>query len=107
MSLAIDDFGTGYSSLSYLKLFPLDRLKLDRSFVSDIEHDPNDAMICAATVGLAHSLHLELIAEGVESGAQRAFLCELGCDLLQGYYFHRPMPASAFESMLELQHTDA
>ncbi|WP_158640300.1 putative bifunctional diguanylate cyclase/phosphodiesterase [Pseudothauera hydrothermalis] len=104
VSLAIDDFGTGYSSLSYLKLFPLDRLKLDRSFVSDIEHDPNDAMICAATVGLAHSLHLELIAEGVESSAQHAFLCELGCDLLQGYYFHRPMPASAFERLLAPQH---
>ncbi|MDX5409936.1 MAG: EAL domain-containing protein [Thauera sp.] len=107
VSLAIDDFGTGYSSLSYLKLFPLDRLKLDRGFVSDIERDPNDAMICAATVGLAHSLRLELVAEGVESGAQHAFLCELGCDLLQGYHFHRPMPAGAFVVLLEHQHAPA
>ncbi|WP_168735188.1 putative bifunctional diguanylate cyclase/phosphodiesterase [Pseudothauera rhizosphaerae] len=103
VSLAIDDFGTGYSSLAYLKLFPLDRLKLDRAFVSDIENDPNDASICAATVSLAHSLHLELVAEGVETAAQHAFLHELGCDLLQGYHFHKPMPAGAFVVLLEHQ----
>ncbi|THF66301.1 EAL domain-containing protein [Pseudothauera nasutitermitis] len=103
VSLAIDDFGTGYSSLAYLKLFPLDRLKLDQTFVRDIEHDPNDASICAATVGLAHSLRLELVAEGVETRAQHAFLRDLGCDLLQGYLFHRPMPAGAFAVLLEHQ----
>jgi diguanylate cyclase len=105
VSLAIDDFGTGYSSLAYLKLFPLDRLKLDRTFVRDIEHDPNDASICSATVGLAHSLRLELVAEGVETPAQHEFLRDLGCNLLQGYLFHRPMPAGAFLVLLEHQYT--
>lgn len=100
VSLAIDDFGTGYSSLAYLKMFPIDRLKLDRTFVSDIDSDPNDASICAATVSLAHGLKLELVAEGVENAAQHGFLRELGCDLLQGYLFYRPLPAADFRALL-------
>ncbi|MDO9600319.1 MAG: EAL domain-containing protein [Azoarcus sp.] len=100
VSLAIDDFGTGYSSLAYLKLFPIDRLKLDRAFVSDIESDSNDASICAATAGLAHSLRLQVVAEGVETQAQFEFLQTLGCDLLQGYYFHKPMPVAELERLL-------
>ena len=101
VSLAIDDFGTGYSSLAYLKLLPIDRLKLDRSFVSELEIDPSDATICAATVGLAHNLRMALIAEGVETAAQADYLRELGCDLLQGYYFHKPLSLAAFSQLLE------
>ena len=98
--LAIDDFGTGYSSLNYLRQFPVNALKIDRSFVSDIGSDGAEGKIAAAIVGMAHSLGLEAVAEGVESEAQRAFLQMHGCHQLQGFLIARPAPAREIERFL-------
>jgi diguanylate cyclase (GGDEF)-like protein/PAS domain S-box-containing protein len=97
IQLAIDDFGVGYSSLTSLRRFPVNILKIDRSFVNGLMDDPNDAIIVSGVIDLAHALGLEVIAEGVETDAQVAQLAGLNCDLVQGYYFARPMDASTFE----------
>jgi EAL domain-containing protein (putative c-di-GMP-specific phosphodiesterase class I) len=91
--LAIDDFGTGYSSLSYLRRFPLDRLKIDRSFLVDVETDPDAAALLTSIVMLGRSLGLQLVAEGVESFAQAQFLRTLECERVQGFHFYQPVSA--------------
>jgi diguanylate cyclase (GGDEF)-like protein len=98
--ISIDDFGTGYSSLSYLKSFPIDTLKIDRSFIREISEHTSDAAIVRAIIGLAHNLRLRVVAEGVETKQQVEFLRSLESDEYQGYYFSRPIPASEFERFL-------
>jgi EAL domain-containing protein (putative c-di-GMP-specific phosphodiesterase class I) len=100
ISIAIDDFGTGYSSLSYLKRFPVDRLKIDRSFVAEIGTSGGNETITSAIIALAHSLELQVIAEGVETAAQLDFLVARNCDEMQGFFFSPPLPAGEIPALL-------
>jgi diguanylate cyclase (GGDEF)-like protein/PAS domain S-box-containing protein len=100
IQISIDDFGTGYSSLAYLKRFPIDKLKIDMAFVREVTSNPDDAAIVLAIINMAHSMKLQVIAEGVEKEAQLAYLRRNGCDEMQGYYFSRPVPEEEFEQMV-------
>lgn len=104
--LAIDDFGTGYSSLAYLKRFPLDVLKIDKSFVDDISQDQDDRQIIKAIIEMGHTLGIKVLAEGVESAEQLAFLQAQGCDMYQGYYRSPALPAEEFECLLTAARLD-
>lgn len=103
VELSLDDFGTGYSSLAYLKRFPVGKLKIDRSFVKDLETDPDDWAIASTIVSMGRSLRMTVLAEGVETGEQLAQLRKMGCDIAQGYYFSRPTSAAAMAEILRSQ----
>ncbi|MDO8449189.1 MAG: EAL domain-containing protein, partial [Rhodoferax sp.] len=104
--LAIDDFGTGYSSLAYLQRFPIDQLKIDRSFVQDVTHHPDSASIVHSIIGLARNLRMQTVGEGVETAAQRDFLRGAGCDLMQGFLFSRPLPPQELFTLVQQHKLD-
>jgi len=103
VQLALDDFGTGYSSLSYLKRFPVDMVKIDQSFVTDIAGGPVDEAIVTAVVALAHAIGMSVVAEGVEEPHQRVAITKLGCDMAQGFLFAHPMSATDIDGALQPQ----
>ncbi len=103
VGLSLDDFGTGYSSLAYLKRYPFSSVKIDRAFITDITHSPEDAAIADAAIGIARRLGMKTVAEGVETEGQMHYLRRLGCDEMQGYLFSRPRPVAEFEAMLRTE----
>ena len=100
VSLSLDDFGTGFSSLNYLRRFPVDSLKIDRSFIHDVATDPSGASVVASIIDIAHNLGLTAVAEGVETREQLNFLSVCACDVFQGYFFSKPLPAEEFANLL-------
>jgi EAL domain-containing protein (putative c-di-GMP-specific phosphodiesterase class I) len=107
LTLAIDDFGTGYSSFNYLRLFRVSKLKIDRTFIRDVTVNPDDAAITAGIIGMAKSLKLKVIAEGVENEAQMSFLRAHKCDEIQGYYFSKPLAVDKVADKLRGAHSEA
>jgi EAL domain-containing protein (putative c-di-GMP-specific phosphodiesterase class I) len=105
--VSVDDFGTGYSSMSYLRRFPIDKLKIDRSFVKELASRPEDASIVQAIISLAHSLKLKVVAEGVETTQQLEALRKLGCDQYQGFHFSEPLPAKEFGALVRHHSRDS
>ena len=101
LSISIDDFGTGYSSLAYLKRFPLNTLKIDRSFIQDITQNTDDQEITRAIIAMGQNLGLKVLAEGVETEQQVSILRDSGCDYIQGYYYSRPLPAAQLANYLK------
>ncbi len=101
IAIALDDFGTGYCSLTYLKNFPITTIKIDRSFIQDVTDNLNSAAITQAIIALAHSLHLEVLADGVETEKQMAYLKTHACEKAQGYFISRPLPANRLVQLLE------
>jgi EAL domain-containing protein (putative c-di-GMP-specific phosphodiesterase class I) len=100
MRLSVDDFGTGYSSLGYLRRFPLDSIKIDRSFVADLSDEPDDATIVRTVIAMAHALDLEVVAEGVETAEQLAFLAAERCDRVQGFYYSQAIPTASLRAYI-------
>ena len=103
VQIALDDFGTGYSSLSYLHAFTFDRIKIDRAFIGDLEHNRHSMVIVRAVVGLGHSLDVPILAEGVETEIQHAILVQEGCDAMQGYLTGRPLPIADYAKLVGRQ----
>jgi EAL domain-containing protein (putative c-di-GMP-specific phosphodiesterase class I) len=101
ISLAIDDFGVGYSSLSQLKRLPINKLKIDRSFIRELPHDEEDVVISKTIIALSRNMGLSVIAEGVETRQQKDFLLQNGCHYIQGYYYSKPLPAGDIEEQLK------
>ena len=104
IQLSIDNFGTGYSSLNYLKHFPIDRIKIDRSFVADLDHSNDDATLVETIISMGHSLNRKVLAEGVENGKQLNFLTAAGCDEVQGFYLAMPMTAEDIAKRIRRTH---
>lgn len=107
ITLSIDDFGTGYSSLSYLKQFPVDVLKIDRSFVQELPNNQGDVSLVEAILAMGHSLGLKVVAEGVDTEQQHQFLQQHGCGFLQGYHFGKPMPEQELKEWMDKQNAVA
>ena len=100
IEIALDDFGTGYSSLAYLRKFDIDYIKIDRQFVQHVETNSDDRALCKAIIVMAHALGIKVIAEGIETTAQKDFLFNSGCDFGQGYLFSKPIPVDQFEKLI-------